>query len=778
MLCENCGAENRDDAKFCTKCGVALPATSTDPLTKMNSGRRGALGFVAVALVLTAIIGSFIRRGGVQPPTGAQFQDYQEVQESIEDIEKRYRNGDGFHDSDRVAGLLDEVEQYGLENPDLVLSVDRGYEYVEFRLADGTLYEFMPSIEGLKSGGVDCSIVTLEPWWTDVEGITSLRFADSDYYIDGFTDTSWYDIVTNSIAEDLDEYTFTSVDNVNDDDVSVERFRLIGRNQFVLYNGHGGAPTKSHGPTLSTRIRVTEDVREEYAEEFATDKVISTNGFLSITDKFFNRDDFAADAFANSDFVLLACYSCKDTRLADALIGLGARTVTGYTESVMVGYDQEMLSGVLGFHDETDGLLSVGHDGQYLTFAESIRNAQSLYGEYDTYKKRGRKAKLVCYPEDVSERARLSDTLVAYLDGDKKAAVNFVQVWYDDWTFEDGHDVQNSENIVLRCLPLINSDSTLSNEFVEGQSMTGKYSRPFAACVVETPKAVELSPGVFRVSVRYLATQSAVDEEMYYDLLGHPDEDVWDVTVDKDNMVISLERANISEGQVDDTDEGTENDESVEPVEYGDSAPVEDFDIDDELAALYAGNFDLDAFLHWEPQKAASLLDVLYEGDYLSLLGTFSSTRVMYFSTASVAESYSLTEGQTDFGISVSNTDRRTITKEELASGSVIGEMQYEELGVTPDADAEEIKEILERHNLLGNGGFVARYANGTLAGYTIGEDYWCMVNMQPESDLLFFNIATERWSEGITERASAEADSYITSIESGSDATLSYVRW
>ena len=147
--------------------------------------------------------------------------------------------------------------------------------------------------------------------------------------------------------------------------------------------------------------------------------------------------------------------------------------------------------------------------------------------------------------------------LVAYLDGDKDAAVEFIQTWYSDWTFENGHEVQNAQPLILRCPPLIAEDSELFDEFIEScNSMTGKYSRNVALCVVGTPQVEELDDGVFRVKVQFVGTQNSVDQAMYDRLVANPSEDVWDVTVDKDNKITSLT-------EVDDNNSTTDDDQAA-----------------------------------------------------------------------------------------------------------------------------------------------------------------------------------------------------------------------
>lgn len=59
MKCPNCDFENRDDAKFCTKCGK--PLTPPAPVeTKSNNSQYVIIALVVVIILLVAAIGYFV----------------------------------------------------------------------------------------------------------------------------------------------------------------------------------------------------------------------------------------------------------------------------------------------------------------------------------------------------------------------------------------------------------------------------------------------------------------------------------------------------------------------------------------------------------------------------------------------------------------------------------------------------------------------------------------------------------------------------------------------
>ena len=59
MKCPGCGFENRDDAKFCTKCGNVL--ASKNPVEeKSNNSKYVIIALVVVIILLVAAIGYFV----------------------------------------------------------------------------------------------------------------------------------------------------------------------------------------------------------------------------------------------------------------------------------------------------------------------------------------------------------------------------------------------------------------------------------------------------------------------------------------------------------------------------------------------------------------------------------------------------------------------------------------------------------------------------------------------------------------------------------------------
>lgn len=88
MKCENCGFENKDTAKFCTKCGAEFTAGAqvppAEPSTNNNS-KYIIIALVIVILILVGCVGYFIgtmNTGDVQSSDAVQNNSSQEVSSS------------------------------------------------------------------------------------------------------------------------------------------------------------------------------------------------------------------------------------------------------------------------------------------------------------------------------------------------------------------------------------------------------------------------------------------------------------------------------------------------------------------------------------------------------------------------------------------------------------------------------------------------------------------------------------------------------------------------
>lgn len=64
MKCSNCGFENKDKAKFCTKCGSPLNEAGLDNPSKSDNSKYIIIALIAVVIVLAGTFGYFFLQNG------------------------------------------------------------------------------------------------------------------------------------------------------------------------------------------------------------------------------------------------------------------------------------------------------------------------------------------------------------------------------------------------------------------------------------------------------------------------------------------------------------------------------------------------------------------------------------------------------------------------------------------------------------------------------------------------------------------------------------------
>ncbi|MDO5860770.1 zinc ribbon domain-containing protein [Methanobrevibacter sp.] len=84
MKCNQCGFENKDNAKFCTKCGTSLVELDKDPITsESNNSKYIIIALVVIIIILIAAIGFFAFNSNSSSTSAdvVQNNDSQAVQE-------------------------------------------------------------------------------------------------------------------------------------------------------------------------------------------------------------------------------------------------------------------------------------------------------------------------------------------------------------------------------------------------------------------------------------------------------------------------------------------------------------------------------------------------------------------------------------------------------------------------------------------------------------------------------------------------------------------------
>lgn len=94
MKCENCGFDNKDSAKFCTKCGALLNEgnVSKSQVQNSNSSKYAIVGLVIVIILLVACLGYFM--GTMNSGTSVQSDDSGQNASSSKSVQSDDEGGD------------------------------------------------------------------------------------------------------------------------------------------------------------------------------------------------------------------------------------------------------------------------------------------------------------------------------------------------------------------------------------------------------------------------------------------------------------------------------------------------------------------------------------------------------------------------------------------------------------------------------------------------------------------------------------------------------------
>ena len=76
MKCDKCGFENKDTAKFCTKCGNSFKVASSTPVpAKSNNSKYIIVALIVVIIILVGTIGFFAMNNNSQVQSNDNSQD-------------------------------------------------------------------------------------------------------------------------------------------------------------------------------------------------------------------------------------------------------------------------------------------------------------------------------------------------------------------------------------------------------------------------------------------------------------------------------------------------------------------------------------------------------------------------------------------------------------------------------------------------------------------------------------------------------------------------------
>lgn len=312
-----------------------------------------------------------------------------------------YTNADGTVPEAQVQDAIDAVYKAALKDP-AVLSCSKDEYSVLMEVAEGPDHLYIPLIEGMDSGSGPLEIVTLQPYNEEN------RVEKEEY---GYVhDLDAPDTVAEALAQSQpDLWRFERIDDVNDDEVTLERILSLGGSKVILWQGHGGY-SKKRGYCLSTSIPWSENLAETYGLDESNSFRINVTDYVGLRPAFFSQN-FEDGAFENAFIYLGTCFSGKDEEMARVLLDKGAAVVFVNSKTIGRGYNLNMLrliseSFLVGPQSPfcQDAIASLGDDYKlsrpnYWTIEDSLQLARACYGAVDhSHGLFGAKVSYICRP--------------------------------------------------------------------------------------------------------------------------------------------------------------------------------------------------------------------------------------------------------------------------------------------------------------------------------------------------------------------------------------------
>lgn len=395
MFCKKCGAEIRDTANFCPKCGTVCSMKTTNNTKKKQHSRIIAL-MTSLVLLLGACSGVFIFQEEIFRIFSKNEDIYSAVDEKIDLLfsSDYYVNLTMEGKVDTVQKLLEELESEG-KVQEKSIQFDEDSNMFWFKYLDSTDSGIM--LEDFNSGySGNAQVNDYVKWespgivksFNDIIDLNSSGYPFSKTEIDNLNLTALYmfglcnkNDTNSTYYKYLQEY-YNNQRNWNsnclktdiDAYCTVEDFKteLLGYN-LIIIEEHGNISYKNY-PMICTLEEVTKDTKIKYlSEDFSNlSPVRQTDGkrYWWIKPSFFEKY-YGNDGLKDSIVWIGSCHGYENDKLVNAFSNCGAKAVIGYTNSVLTGYDSYLHSAFvysLMFGD---------------TVSEALKFAQSVWYKND-----------------------------------------------------------------------------------------------------------------------------------------------------------------------------------------------------------------------------------------------------------------------------------------------------------------------------------------------------------------------------------------------------------
>ena len=195
MKCSQCGFENNEKAKFCTKCGSSLTQTIVEPASKSNNNLKYIIiALIVVIIVLVGCIGFFVMNMAVNNDASHDSADDNDVEQedSVSTQEVSSSQSPKTSQATQSKSWVSIGSYSGSGSGSEVINVPEGTIKVELSAYPiknyATNYLYVTGSNG-KSGGVDWGSTSAVE--TRSDSFTYSSSSSQTFTIDYYETVSW-----------------------------------------------------------------------------------------------------------------------------------------------------------------------------------------------------------------------------------------------------------------------------------------------------------------------------------------------------------------------------------------------------------------------------------------------------------------------------------------------------------------------------------------------------------------------------------------------------------
>ena len=331
--------------------------------------------------------------------TDDDVKDINKVAEKITEIQSKYIDREGYVPYDKREENLDAVGEYVKElynkGEAVEYRVNKEYDNIVVKLSSGISYVYSNPIanfeDGTGTGSVPNTTSAAPETSYDIKELTVRGFRPyaSDYPSIGATLSSNMALITNEFSPNI-----TSGGILENSDISPKTIDTFGPDQVIIWRGHGGYDGYVHS-FLSTTACYSVYTKDDYDEDdlienrlllnfVPTDYDLTHDGYnyfypVSITAEYINHH---CPDMTNSFVYIGACYGARDSVLAASFINKNCNVVIGFSNSVYIDYDNNIMGTLLTKMCEKNN--ENGDGTKYYTVLEALTAAKSIWGDNDS----------------------------------------------------------------------------------------------------------------------------------------------------------------------------------------------------------------------------------------------------------------------------------------------------------------------------------------------------------------------------------------------------------